>query len=249
MMEFHSQMTPDMKDMIELKAATNFSKNTYTDRAKAFDEFCIESFPEEEVITESITLCWIKDALDDHARNTVHSRIAFIRTQASYQRAIGKTPYFPPSNMLNGKSMFIPYIFTDDELRICFIRLTISGGYYEHYLFISFWLLFMTGMRIGEAPALQWDDIDFETGLLSITKTLYYKSMTEYKFVEPKTQASKRTIVINEDTIRELKEWKEVQQKVLKDCNFVISYSGIPTSKHLLPRASKSWQGLPVSTA
>lgn len=124
------------------------------------------------------------------------------------------------------------------------ISLLYKGDYYEHYLFISFWLLFMTGMRIGETAALQWDDIDFETGLLSITKTLYYKSMTEYKFVEPKTQASKRTIVIDEDTIRELKEWKEVQQKVLKDCNFVISYSGIPTSKHTLPRALEKLAGL-----
>lgn len=124
------------------------------------------------------------------------------------------------------------------------ISLLYKGDYYEHYLFISFWLLFMTGMRIGEAAALQWDDIDFETGLLSITKTLYYKSMTEYKFVEPKTQASKRTIVIDEDTIRELKEWKEIQQKVLKDCNFVISYSGIPTSKHTLPRALEKLAGL-----
>ena len=124
------------------------------------------------------------------------------------------------------------------------ISLLYKGDYYEHYLFISFWLLFMTGMRIGEAAALQWDDIDFETGLLSITKTLYYKSMTEYKFVEPKTQASKRTIVIDEDTIKELKEWKEVQQKVLKDCNFVISYSGLPTSKHTLPRALEKLAGL-----
>lgn len=124
------------------------------------------------------------------------------------------------------------------------ISLLYKGDYYEHYLFISFWLLFMTGMRIGEAAALQWDDIDFETGLLSITKTLYYKSMTEYKFVEPKTQASKRTIVIDEDTIKELKEWKEVQQKVLKDCNFVISYSGIPTSKHTLPRVLEKLAGL-----
>lgn len=124
------------------------------------------------------------------------------------------------------------------------ISLLYKEDYYEHYLFISFWLLFMTGMRIGEAAALQWDDIDFETGLLSITKTLYYKSMTEYKFVEPKTQASKRTIVIDEDTIKELKEWKEVQQKVLKDCNFVISYSGIPTSKHTLPRALEKLAGL-----
>ena len=47
---------------------------------------------------------------------------------------------------------------------------------------------------IGAAAALQWSDINFETELLSITKTLYYKTMDEYKFVEPKTQASNRTI-------------------------------------------------------
>lgn len=124
------------------------------------------------------------------------------------------------------------------------ISLLYKGDYYEHYLFISFWLLFMTGMRLGEAAALQWDDIDFETGLVSITKTLYYKSMKEYKFMEPKTQASKRTIVIDDDTIRELKEWKVVQQKVLKGCNFILSYNGTPTSKTTLPRALEKLAGL-----
>ena len=119
-----------------------------------------------------------------------------------------------------------------------------KGDYYEHYLFISFWLLFMTGMRIGEAAALQWSDIDFETGLLNINKTLYYKSMDEYKFVDPKTQASVRTIYIDADTIRELKAWRAVQQKVLKGCGFILSYSGIPTSKHTLPRALEKLAGL-----
>ena len=28
----------------------------------------------------------------------------------------------------------------------------------------------MTGMRIGEASALQWDDVDFEEGTLNIPK-------------------------------------------------------------------------------
>lgn len=95
----------------------------------------------------------------------------------------------------------------------------------------------MTGMRIGEAAALQWSDIDFETGLLSITKTPYYKSMDDYKFVEPKTQSSIRTIYIDADAVRELQAWREVQQKVLTGCDFVLSYNGIPTSKHTLPRA------------
>ena len=124
------------------------------------------------------------------------------------------------------------------------ISLLYKGDYYEHYLFICFWLLFTTGLRIGEAAALQWDDIDFESGLLSVTKTLYYKSMNEYKFVDPKTSASIRTVVFDEDTIRELKDWREVQKKVLKDCNFVLSYSGIPTSKHTLPRALENLAGL-----
>lgn len=124
------------------------------------------------------------------------------------------------------------------------ISLLYKGDYYEHYLFISFWLLFMTGMRIGEAAALQWSDIDFETGMLNIDKTLYYKSSDEYKFVEPKTQASVRTIYIDADTIRELQAWREVQQKVLKGCGFVMSYNGIPTSKHTLPRALEKLAGL-----
>lgn len=70
----------------------------------------------------------------------------------------------------------------------------------------------MTGMRIEEAAALQWSDIDFETGILSINNNLYYKTMTDYKFVETKTQASIRDIVIDDDTLKELKEWKEIQQ-------------------------------------
>ena len=34
------------------------------------------------------------------------------------------------------------------------ISLLYKGDYYEHYLFISFWRLFMTGMRIGDNMVL-----------------------------------------------------------------------------------------------
>ena len=61
--------------------------------------------------------------------------------------------------------------------------------------------------------------------------------MDNFKPVEPKTQASNRTIYIDADTIRELKAWQKVQKKVLNNCDFVLSYNGIPTSKHTLPQA------------
>ncbi len=73
--------------------------------------------------------------------------------------------------------------------------------------------------------------------MLIISKTLYYKTMNDYKFVEPKTQASNRTIYIDADTIKELQEWKAVQAKVLPNCGFVLSYNSTPTSKTTLPRA------------
>lgn len=73
--------------------------------------------------------------------------------------------------------------------------------------------------------------------LLTFYETLYYKTMNDYKFVEPKTQASNRTIYIDADTIKELQEWKAVQAKVLPNCGFVLSYNSTPTSKTTLPRA------------
>ncbi|MGX6980187.1 site-specific integrase [Vagococcus elongatus] len=115
--------------------------------------------------------------------------------------------------------------------------------YYQHFLYLSLWFLFMTGMRIGEATAVQWEDIEFDTGVLSITKTLYYKNLSYYEFVEPKTKASIRHIVLDEDTLKELKEWQQRQRSVVKT-GFVMSYNGQPTQKHTMSRAITRYAAL-----
>src|SRR5699024_4244190 len=116
------------------------------------------------------------------------------------------------------------------------ISLFYKEDYYQHFLFISLWFLFMTGMRIGEATAIQWEDIDFDAGVLSIDKTLYYKNVDNYSFVEPKAKASVRHIALEGDSLTLLREWKNVQQSVIQN-NFVMSYNGVPTQKHTLSHA------------
>lgn len=116
------------------------------------------------------------------------------------------------------------------------LALIYKEDYYQHFIFISLVFLFMTGMRIGEATAIQWDDVDFETGILKIVKNLYYKNLEDYRFVETKTKASNRHIVLDADTLLLLQEWKEVQQKVVKT-KFVMSYNGHPTQKNTLSHA------------
>lgn len=53
-----------------------------------------------------------------------------------------------------------------------------------------------TGMRHGEIGALRWQDIDFEDHTLRVERTVSYISTHGYVVGEPKTENSKRTIVL-----------------------------------------------------
>lgn len=65
-----------------------------------------------------------------------------------------------------------------------------------------FAVLVGTGMRVGEATGLRWQDIDFEKGIISVNHTLvYYSHRTDgykrgcyYNVNTPKTEAGKRQI-------------------------------------------------------
>lgn len=225
--------------------ATQVKESTYKNRLNTIEKHFKYFYRKKVDEIEPIHIqTWQLKLAKDYSPNYV--RVIQGMLCLAFDRAIilGLTKKNPARMIGNIKSKKVKVDFwTLDEFQKV-IALLYKGDYYEHYLFICFWLLFTTGMRIGEAAALQWEDIDFESGIINVTKTLYYKSTSEYKFVEPKTSASIRTIVIDEDTIRELKEWETAQKKVLKDCSFVLSYSGIPTSKHTLPRALEKLAGL-----
>ena len=224
---------------------TQVKESTYKNRLNTIEKHFKFFYRKKVAEIEPIHVqAWQLKLAKDYSPNYV--RIIQGMLSLAFDRAIilGLAKKNPARMVGNIKSKKVKVDFWTLEEFQKVISLLYKGDYYEHYLFICFWLLFTTGLRIGEAAALQWEDIDFESGIISVTKTLYYKSMNEYKFVDPKTSASIRTVVIDEDTIRELKDWMEVQKKVLKDCNFVLSYSGIPTSKHTLPRALEKLAGL-----
>jgi integrase len=71
--------------------------------------------------------------------------------------------------------------------------------------YVLFTLLARTGLRIREALALTWDDIDFENKTLTVNKTLVYPTNSTPYLSTPKTKASLRTIKLEDVTIRLLK--------------------------------------------
>ncbi|MBM6540596.1 tyrosine-type recombinase/integrase [Streptococcus dysgalactiae subsp. equisimilis] len=90
-------------------------------------------------------------------------------------------------------------------------------GEYNYQLFFT--CLFFTGMRLGEALALTWNDIEFTTQTIHITKSIYISKDISY-LSTTKTKAGMRRITIHKKLNDELKEWKKTQYKLLN--NFII---------------------------
>jgi integrase len=89
----------------------------------------------------------------------------------------------------------------------------------------GFRLLFMTGMRIGEMLALNWEQVDFKGQMITIEKTLYYRSKTKNQLLSPKTKASQRTIGIDSKTLTLLSEWQD-KQKSIGNIDYVFQIDG-----------------------
>src|SRR5438045_7179081 len=80
-----------------------------------------------------------------------------------------------------------------------------------HPLEVLLTLTLATGMRKGEILGLRWADVDLEKGMLHVSHTLNY--MAGYGFVEgePKTQGSKRMILLPQFVVDGLRRHRAAQ--------------------------------------
>ena len=87
---------------------------------------------------------------------------------------------------------------------------------YGNMKYLAFFrLLAFTGMRKGEALALNWSDIDFEKKLVHITKGVTLDENEIPIISTTKTKKSVRTVSLDSESIATLKKWKIEQAKEL----------------------------------
>ena len=87
---------------------------------------------------------------------------------------------------------------------------------YGNMKYLAFFrLLAFTGMRKGEALALNWSDIDFDKKLVHITKGVVLDENEIPIISTTKTKKSVRTVSVDAETIATLKKWKLEQAKEL----------------------------------
>lgn len=126
------------------------------------------------------------------------------------------------------------------------------GDYVEHLYFVMLWVYFMTGVRVGEGLALTWDDIDLDSAKMVICHSLHSESRQRYE-IKPytKTVNGMRTISLDTDTVKILKEWKKIQEEHGVN-SFVMSYDGLPMSRstlHVIIKRYAEKAGVPAIQA
>lgn len=97
------------------------------------------------------------------------------------------------------------------------VRQLIEGTHDDgmHALWV---LLATTGLRLGEALGLRWDDLDLMTGRLTIRRALQRQRGAGLVFVEPKTGKSRRTVYLALGMVRTLAEprQRQTEERLLK---------------------------------
>ena len=100
--------------------------------------------------------------------------------------------------------------FSNQELKqfLDYLEDLDQSSYENFFDYVLYKTLLATGCRIGETLALEWSDIDFKKGIITISKTLnrYQETNT------PKSKAGLREIDIDKATVSLLKQYKKRQQ-------------------------------------
>ena len=156
-----------------------------------------------EFITSELALRW---AIEPQGvqRATWARRLGMVRRFATWFRTIDARTEVPPHRLLAARrKRNKPHIFTEQEVARLMAeatRLSSSTGLRALTYTTLIGLLTATGLRPGEALALDRSDVDLETGILAIRQTKFGKS--RFVPVSDSTRVALQEYAIQRDALR-----------------------------------------------
>lgn len=128
---------------------------------------------------------------------------------AAENELLVKNPVSKNVKCIGGKEPKAERVLTVDEQRT-FLNATKGKSNYNQYAFVL-----QTGLRAGELAALKWTDIDFEKGIIHITRTVDYRTATgEWETRSPKSKSGLRDIPLSDEAICILNNQRQKMQSL-----------------------------------
>ena len=175
MMEFKSAFSPFISGLIEQKRAMGYKYEGEVGILKRFDAFCLEHCPEKTSLDQELVCAWATRRPSEHPA-TLQGRVTPVKELAKYMVRLAHEAYVLPKGMLPKVPRYVPYIYSNNELKKIFEQ-TDRCHYcaevpYRHLVMpVFFRLLYSCGMRATEARLLKVGDVDLNTGVITVVNT------------------------------------------------------------------------------
>jgi integrase len=157
---------------------------------------------------------WVIEQSEEYSKDSVGLQIAVLRTMLQEAVNEGILPVNPVMKLgkfyrsaRRVKEKVDP--FTIEELHR--IEAKCKEKFPEHYSFIL--CMARTGMRIGEATAIHWHDIDFSKNYIIVRRNIPHHRQVE----TTKTEASQRKVDMSPELAADLKVQRTEQKKKAMD--------------------------------
>jgi integrase len=168
-------------------------------------------------------------------------RLSIVRRFARHLHAIDPATEVPPADLPWRQGRATPYLYSDDELTsVLAATATLRTSYRVTTYRTLIRLLMVTGMRVGEALALDRDDIDVAECVLTIRYTKFGKSRELP--VHPSTVAALRHYLQRDDRPRAATRTAAVFVSLagtrLRYCNVHWTFHRLVRRAGLMPRST-----------
>lgn len=169
-----SLFTPYIEGMINFKTSLGYKRQSYDGYLYDFSRFCSKHYPAQKYLTKELVLDWCVQRSTE-SQSGFRRRIVTIREFGKYLNAMGIASYILPSNFTRGRTKFIPYIFSDDELSAIFtesdkLKPSQKSPYRHIIVPVLLRMTYFCGLRPNEGREIRREDVDLGKGILFIRK-------------------------------------------------------------------------------
>jgi len=173
-----SNFSQRIRDMLAYKKALGYSPESYRNHLLQFNAHCLSKFSDETELTKELVTAWAA-ARPEEAINGHNRRLATIREFGRYLQSVGQSAYVLPPKMSAKQTQFVPYLYTDAELKAFFFGAdhcnTNSVPLRRYIVPVIFRLIYCCGLRPNEGRMIKLADLDMQTGKLYIRESKRHK--------------------------------------------------------------------------
>lgn len=173
-MVFKSFLSNILNGYVAYRKASGRDSIGYLLNIRTFDRYCAREYPSERKLTQEMVDLWCNKR-ESESTNSCVSRIYPIIAFLRYAKERGLTDVNIPTIPRLTSRTYIPHPFSVEELQNFFhscdsinTKYGLTGKIQKITVPVFFRLLYSSGMRTTEARLLRREDVDLESGVVSI---------------------------------------------------------------------------------